>query len=546
MKKHNHLKSVLYLGLSIIAILISWNYPLSQDKQADGITQNALQIIESVGSEPHSFLNPEARIKVCNYLANRLKLLDLKPFVFYHDSILTRNGTLVSLANIYACIAPPAATDTTSYLLLIAHYDSTGKPSGLDSTRYSYGAADDGYGIGIIYGLIDELLLSRSEWKQGIKILFTDLEEEHTAGIKKAVEYHPEIFKNVNLVINIEARGVKGPALLFETSAGNNKLMDLYDNANQPYAYSLTSVVYRLMPNYTDFGIIKDKIPGMNFAVIDNLNYYHTHQDRIEAVSTASLNHYAAQLGPMIRTYLHSKSYYTQDFFYTDHNALFFVLPPWGLIKSSEKGWFIINLCCWIVFIIVGGWYYAKNRFMLRQLLKKQLCIIGILILSFISGTGFAWIVTILAGRKFNLTQTLYVTGDITIAVFFILIWTGVLFSKWYRIQDDKIKRDWWWNLIFTTNLLSMILFGIAGENFFILIPAIAGSIAFYSAEKNFLQWILPLGSIMILLVEVAFFKQLFLALTFGALGILSFLSILCFFPLYILWWYWKKNASYF
>lgn len=546
MKKQSHLKSVIYIVLSIIAVLISWNYPLFKDKQTDGITQNALEIIKSVGSEPHSFLNPEARKKVCDYLINRLEMLDLNPEILRHDSILTRNGTLVSLANIYVRIDPPITTDTTSYLLLTAHYDSTGKPSGLDSTRYSYGAADDGYGVGIIYGLLDELLLSRSEWKQGIKILFTDLEEEHTAGMKKTVEYHPEIFKNVNLTINVEARGVKGPALLFETSVGNQKIMSLYANANQPYAYSLTSVVYRLMPNYTDFGIIKDKIPGMNFAVIDNLNYYHTHHDRIEAVSESSLNHYATQLKPIIQEYLHSDIYHAEDFFYTEQNDLFFLLPPVGLIRSSQKGWLIINICSWVLFLVVCGWYYAKSQFGLRELLKKQFCILSILILSFLTGTGFAWIVTYLAGRQFSLTQTLYVTADLSITLFFILIWTGIIYYKWYRIKENKIKRDWWWNLIFTTNLLSVILFGIIGENFFILIPAIFGSIAFYCAQKTFFHWILPVAGIMILLIEVAFFKQLFLALTFGALGILSFLSILCFLPVYIQWWYWKKSSPYF
>ena len=63
-------------------------------------------------------------------------------------------------------------------------------------------------------------------------------------------------FDNVGLRINVEARGPWGPALLFEACPGNSKVMDLYaSNASYPYTYSLTTVVYEFMPNFTDFTI---------------------------------------------------------------------------------------------------------------------------------------------------------------------------------------------------------------------------------------------------------------------------------------------------
>ena len=51
-----------------------------------------------------------------------------------------------------------------------------------------------------------------------------------------------ELYKNVNFVVNLEARGIKGPALMFETSSNNEKVIDLYKKANLPVSYSLAQM----------------------------------------------------------------------------------------------------------------------------------------------------------------------------------------------------------------------------------------------------------------------------------------------------------------
>jgi Zn-dependent M28 family amino/carboxypeptidase len=50
-------------------------------------------------------------------------------------------------------------------------------------TVWSYGAADDGYGIGVILETVSLALKNRTEWKQGIKVLFTDAEEPGMKGM---------------------------------------------------------------------------------------------------------------------------------------------------------------------------------------------------------------------------------------------------------------------------------------------------------------------------------------------------------------------------
>ena len=57
----------------------------------------------------------------------------------------------------------------------------------------------------------------------------------------------------VGVVINVEARGNQGPSYLFQTSAGDGKLVDLYArNVAHPAASSLYGEIYKYLPNDTD------------------------------------------------------------------------------------------------------------------------------------------------------------------------------------------------------------------------------------------------------------------------------------------------------
>ena len=68
---------------------------------------------------------------------------------------------------------------------------------------------------------------------------------------------------------------------MFETSEGNGWLIEQLAQAlPHPMATSMTMEVYRLMPNDTDFTIfMKHGMPGLNFAFIGGLYYYHSPED---------------------------------------------------------------------------------------------------------------------------------------------------------------------------------------------------------------------------------------------------------------------------
>lgn len=521
---------IIYLSLSLSAVLIGWNYPFLLDTLTHPATEKALLTIEDIGKKPHSFRDEEERTRVCNYLLAQLQSKNLSPVTLSTDSVRTRLDTYVTANNIFVRITPPHSSDSVNYLLLMAHYDSTGIPSGLDSTRFSYGAADDGYGIGIIMSLLDNMLSYRSEWKQGVCILFTDLEEEHMAGMKGVKKMHPEIFNHIGLAINIEARGVKGPALLFETSPHNSKLLELYSEAGLPYGYSLTSTVYGFMPNYTDFGIIKDEIPGMNIAVIDNLNYYHTHLDNPDNISEESLSHYLIQLSPLTQTYLISEKYKTKNSLRSDSDKIYFLFPPFGLLQFSKELWSFLNFLSIAIFLIFFFRIIYHCKYKWNTIFKYQVGWMIILVLLFFSGTCVIKSLCYFYDVPFALLNTRYLPHDTCITFILIGIFICILTYLWYK-NTEKRKADWWLNLVIFTNLLSILCYVTITDNFFLLLPGLFGLINFYLFAVNRIKWLGVILNLCLLLTETSFIRQLYYALTCGITGLLTILSVVILIP---------------
>jgi hypothetical protein len=107
------------------------------------------------------------------------------------------------------------------------------------------------------------------------------------------VDQHPWA-REVGLVLNFEARGNSGPALMFETSSGNGRLIGEFARAApHPFASSLFSNVYDYLPNNTDFTVFQAAgLPGLNVAYIDGFTFYHSPLDTFERVGEGSLQHH--------------------------------------------------------------------------------------------------------------------------------------------------------------------------------------------------------------------------------------------------------------
>ena len=170
---------------------------------------------------------------------------------------------------------------TGKAIVLLAHYDSV--PAGP-------GAADDQSSVATILETVRALQARGTKSQHPVLAVITDGEEAGLLGADAFLN-DPVQRAQVGAVVNVEARGNQGPSLMFQTSPGNARLIDLYAASVPQYATSsLTSVIYKYLPNDTDLTLFLNAgFIGYNFAFSGNVAHYHTPLDSRANLSAASL-----------------------------------------------------------------------------------------------------------------------------------------------------------------------------------------------------------------------------------------------------------------
>lgn len=519
----NRKRLILTIILAVSAIVLTTSIlylPSPKEIDYSGFSaKRASSDIKAISQEPHSIYHPEERAKVRDYLAARLKESGVDTQIFSYDSIKDRSGYYYTVSNIYGVI-DPVGVKPDSYILLLAHYDSCPEREVKGEKVLSFGAADDGYGIAVIIELLSNMLQIRDQWIQGVKILFTDSEEYGLYGISNAIKRDRHIFENVGLVINLEARGVKGPAILFETSPGNSSLIELYSKASKPYAYSFTSAVYNQLPNYTDFTLLKDTLPGINFSVIDNLKYYHTDKDNYSNISLRSVQHYGEQLMPMLTEYLTDIKYSDSEYFRSPTNSVYFTVPFLGLFAISAKGYLIIMIITSVVFLILLLAYMKQSRISVRSIATVML--INLLIISVASASAYivAYGAAYLNGVKFRIINLAHIEYEYIITVIFLTLFT-VLYTLIY-IRIIRKRRISSLNFIASGNIimliLSFLLFYKIGDSVIFFIPSFISVALFLLNILNYMKYLNIIGIVLLLMFISPIIYALSVALTIGSL----------------------------
>jgi len=225
-------------------------------------------------------IGTEENKRVSEYLAGELKRVglevDTQKTTSYNFEDVPIFGTITNV------VGRLRGTSSSKAVLVLGHYDSQ---------PYSLGAADDGIALASMLESA-EVLKNHYSFKNDIIFLFTDAEEVGLLGAIAFAKEHPWV-NDVGLVLNVEARGTRGTALSFEVSPDNGWIMkEFIKNVEYPYAGSMMYEVYKMMPNYTDFTIFKDKgISGFNIAIVEGYENYHSPTDKPENLSLASLQH---------------------------------------------------------------------------------------------------------------------------------------------------------------------------------------------------------------------------------------------------------------
>ena len=507
--------------------------------------------IEVISKEHHSVAHPEERAKVREYLIGRLEQLGADTVqIFRYDSLVgPKNKHVVytfDAHNILAEFAPLQPSEDTTYLMMVAHYDSRYSQPVLRDTVWSYGAADDGYGVGVTLETVSQVLKNRDQWKQGVKVLFTDAEEVGMMGMTAMWENDRLEFDDVGFMINIEARGPWGPALLFEACPGNEKVMNLYaEAARYPFTYSLTTVVYNFMPNFTDFTIVKDEIPGLNFSTIVDVNHYHTDLDNFSNVSSKSIQHYGAQVLPIVETYLTDSVYSDKDYLRAETDATNFTIPLLGLFNFSKVGYVIFNVVVFILFLLVFALDGVRGRLKASKVLKVSASVLGLAVVVLALGELIAYICSVAVGAKFKpFGIMLGISFDniamlISTIVFFLLTVWGYMILRGRAVQRtvgsmrasasvaaaSKYACTTLYGALTLMFFLSAVLLIALGENLMFLIPLCFATAGLWLWRLLGCRFMLVLAIVAILLHAFSFLYALLMALTIGAYGAVAMLA---------------------
>ncbi|MGW0495862.1 M20/M25/M40 family metallo-hydrolase [Streptomyces sp. NPDC003007] len=248
--------------------------------EEDFSAARAIGRLDHIAKVPHP-TGSAAQADVRDYLLGELRALGLKPEVLTRVAARTSDDAPATVGMVSDVHATMPGERSTGRVLLVAHYDSV--PTGP-------GAADNGANVAAILE-IARALKAGPQLRNDVELLFTDGEEHGLLGAQAFVDAAAGTERAAaperTVVINLEARGVSGPAVMFQM-AGTG-LTPAVRGAGA-FTTSLADEVYGLLPHDTDLTVFDEAgMRGLNFAFMEGAAHYHTAHDDIARLDPASV-----------------------------------------------------------------------------------------------------------------------------------------------------------------------------------------------------------------------------------------------------------------
>lgn len=295
------MRSMLLFGSLALALLIgviSLQVPAPRDLDTPPVNfaaARAMADVRVIARAPHPIGSVEHQ-RVRGYLYGRMIGLGLNPALQTGSlspatiKFLAAQGDTppTTATNIVGVL--PGVDPSAPAIVMMAHYDTTPE---------SPGAADDGSGVAAILETV-RAIKARGPAERSLIVLLTDAEEVGLDGARVFFSEHP-LRSRIGAVVNLEARGGGGRAMMFETGPGNRETIALFSQAARradggTTSNSLTALIYQLMPNGTDFTLARDRgIAGLNLAFQGRPAQYHSPSSTPDALDQGSVQHIGSQ-----------------------------------------------------------------------------------------------------------------------------------------------------------------------------------------------------------------------------------------------------------
>ncbi|MEI7940419.1 MAG: M20/M25/M40 family metallo-hydrolase [Verrucomicrobiota bacterium] len=368
------LAGLLIIGLVCCSIrAINPPHALPKDAPADQFSAHraiAHAFACSKQTHPAGSLNDD---QVAEYYLNALKEMGVETEFMCKPAV---QGNHVMLQR--AVIGRIRGTNSTGAIAFSAHYDSV---------PYGPGATDD------ISGCIAMLEAARASMHQprignDLLFIFADAEEIGGCGAQGFCS-HP-LAQKIGIINELDVRGVKGPALIYETSSGNGALIAELRKARAdgvlPVTSSMMVSVYERSPFGSDFTKFRRAgMSGYNVAYIDKFAWYHTANDSPEHINPDSIQHFGAHVMGITKHFANAdfgalKLKTSNDIYF---NTLGFHLVQYPMALGKPLA--IFAIACLLVVIALG---FAKRRIAIGGYLKALLLFPVVVVLSAAAAFG--------------------------------------------------------------------------------------------------------------------------------------------------------------
>ena len=378
----------LLAGLLWAALRIQVPPPTNADAPANQFSAGrAMTDVRVLARVPHPTGTPAAAA-VVSHLERRLAALGFSvrrvvtPLPERPARRLARWGGDPTQPAISLIALRPGADPASPAVVLLAHHDSVWA---------SPGAADDSAGVAAALEIARAI--PKASQQRDLVLIFTDAEELGLVGahaIFAPGSAGDPMARRVGVLINLEARGGGGRAMMFETGPGNGDLARLFAaNAPGASASSLAVSIYELLPNSTDFTPVKQRgIMGLNFAFLGEAWGYHSPLMTPDRLEQGALQHLGDSVLGVTRALLVAPALPARS-----ENAVFATAPGLGIIVYPEAtGWGVLLVTAGLVLLAAwwrrDAWHIADAALAFGQALLVLL-IAGLLMfgLNLLSGS---------------------------------------------------------------------------------------------------------------------------------------------------------------
>lgn len=314
--------------------------PVRAESRADQFDARAARerLVRILGDEAPHPVDSVAQDAVRERLLREIEAMGIQPEV--REAFVCRpqpRGPLVDCGTPRNIVFSVGPTDAPA-VLAVSHYDSVSA---------SPGASDDGLGVSVWLEIAR--MLSRERLQRRVIFLFSDGEEQALLGAYAFANGDP-LMEDVESLVDLEARGSRGPAVFFESNQPNADAVSAYSAVSRPVANSIMADVYRLLPNSTDVtALTRPGLDVVNIAVLDGLEDYHTAHDTIASQDLRSVQHMGdSAIAVMRRLTSAADANAPTPMAYTDiASRLFVYAPVWVVLAALAFSAVIAFVAFW-------------------------------------------------------------------------------------------------------------------------------------------------------------------------------------------------------